>query len=265
MANRAKRIIKELISDVCYWMKSGFSPADPDAPEGCRILLYHNIDEKITGCDYLGLTVQRETFEFHMRYLVENGYRVIDLRELIAVKNRNERIPDRAVIITFDDGYKGVKKYAEPILVKYGLRATVFVTTGYIDGNIKRGDYWTRWDFMGWDDIKTLKNMDAGSHSVSHRRLDLLSKREIEIEVKKSMDVISRNTGKKIDLFSYPHGGVNDEALSAVKACGYIGACSSVKGVNGRDMDLYRLKRTEIDSFDSTEYRFKKKLLSCYD
>lgn len=87
------------------------------------VLMYHHISDTETG----DATVSPDTFEGHMAALSENGYTAVTLDELRGYVNSGTSLPDKPVVITFDDGYESNYTYAYPILEKYGMKAAIFV------------------------------------------------------------------------------------------------------------------------------------------
>jgi len=87
------------------------------------ILMYHHIDWDITS----DMVVSPDTFAAHMRALYEQGFNAIPLSRLVDFVDRGVPLPERPVVITFDDGYLSVYQYAFPVLARYGQHATVFV------------------------------------------------------------------------------------------------------------------------------------------
>ena len=87
------------------------------------ILMYHHIDENVTS----DMVVTPTTFAAHMRALYENGFNTVTLRQLVDFVDYGIPLPERPVVITFDDGYLSVYQYAFPVLARYGLTATSFV------------------------------------------------------------------------------------------------------------------------------------------
>lgn len=104
------------------------------------VLVYHRISDP--PCDPLLLSVNKKNFCGHLEVL-KKYYRPIYLEEL-NIYFKKGRIPNKAVIITFDDGYCDNLYNAMPFLNRYGIPATIFVTTGYMD---KQREYW--WDKLG--------------------------------------------------------------------------------------------------------------------
>lgn len=86
------------------------------------VLLYHHIDENPTN----SLMVTPETFEEQMRFLAENGYHTVTIRQMIDYVYHGGDLPDKPVCVTFDDGYLSNYEYAWPILERYGLNAVVY-------------------------------------------------------------------------------------------------------------------------------------------
>lgn len=89
------------------------------------VLLYHEIDPAADGSN--GAVISPETFENHIRALAENGYTAVSPEELTAYVEHGGTLPEKPVLITFDDGYQSNYDYAYPVLKKYGMKATIFV------------------------------------------------------------------------------------------------------------------------------------------
>ena len=87
------------------------------------ILMYHHIEDDVRN----DMIVTEETFAMHMRVLYEHGFNAIPLSRLVDFVDRGVPLPERPVVITFDDGYLSVYRYAFPVLARYGHHATSFV------------------------------------------------------------------------------------------------------------------------------------------
>lgn len=98
---------------------------------GFRVLMYHHVTE---NNEMFLPHVTARVFSRQMEYL-HREYRVLDLDDIIRMLGNGDTLPNRAVALTFDDGYEDVYRNAFPILKKYNLPATVFVSTGFIDGD----------------------------------------------------------------------------------------------------------------------------------
>jgi hypothetical protein len=107
------------------WNISG---VEPSGYQIVPILVYHNFGPESKG----RLVLAAKAFEEQMRYLKAEGYRVIGLRDFVAFMEQGRQIPRRAVILTFDDGYRAFKDLAYPVPKELGFTATLFVYTDYV-------------------------------------------------------------------------------------------------------------------------------------
>ncbi len=121
--------------------------ADEHCVQGV-ILLYHSIGAADKN-DRLKLRIDKDSFDMQMEYLHEKKYSVVPLKELISrlspgVETENKKF----IAITFDDGYTDNLEFAAPVLKKYGFPATVFIATGYLDGQGRQDKYWEEWGYL---------------------------------------------------------------------------------------------------------------------
>jgi peptidoglycan/xylan/chitin deacetylase (PgdA/CDA1 family) len=124
---------------------------------------------------------------------------------------------DKAVILTFDDGYKSQYTNAKPILDKYGYKATFYIVCNYV-GNGDGQDHPNA--RMSWEDITALSNegYDIGSHSMSHPNLDLLSEKGMEYEIGGSKQCLL-DQGINPISFAYPiNTGTEDATVIDIVA-----------------------------------------------
>ncbi len=207
------------------------------------ILCYH----KFGSGDRSNMTIPTHVFEQQMKYLKENGYRVITPHQLHDFLAYRRQIPKKSVLITIDDGYRSVYDVAWPILKKYGFTATFFVYTDYV-GISKKA--------ITWDQLATLKNagFTIGSHTVTHS--DLTKKREDETdaefaqrlkkEIFLSKQIIDEKLGQDTICFSFPYGRYNKTLMEMVQAAGYKIAVTVERGSNPFFANPLALKRDMI-------------------
>ena len=220
-----------------------------------RILTYHRV-----GNNSHPLNVLPNHFEKQMRYLSEE-YQVICLEDLYYWMIGKLKLPAKAVIITFDDGYDNNFSCAFPILQKHGLSATIFLTTGRLEKKVKQ-------DLMlTWDHIQEMSDygIQFGVHTIDHSCLTRLSSEEAEKQIRIPKAIIEDRISKRVIFFCYPSGYYNQHIKYLVKMSGYLGACSQIPGANVRSTDHYLLRRTEISRKDVTLFDFKKKLMGAFD
>jgi peptidoglycan/xylan/chitin deacetylase (PgdA/CDA1 family) len=99
--------------------------------------MYHSVAPEIDDWAFKYLSLHPDVFEDHLRVLKASGYVSVSLAELHAYMAGAGRLPAKALVLTFDDGYLDNWVFAFPLLRKYGFKATVFVSTDFVD---RRGD-----------------------------------------------------------------------------------------------------------------------------
>ena len=188
--------------------------------------------------------VSPESFVRQMQYLKDEHYAVISLDSLARSLDQNIALPEKSVVITFDDGWQSQYSYAFPVLNKYGFTATFFIFTNAIDKK----------HFLTWDQVRLMSNkgMTIGGHTESHPYLpDIHDPAELRKEIAGGKQVIEDHIHQKIYLFAYPFGHYRDDVINIVKEAGYIAARSTYKGINNTKDDLYTLKSVEVtDDFN---------------
>lgn len=213
------------------------------------VLLFHRVTDEVRD----NLTVGIEQFDRQMA-LVRKYYHVLSI-EQVATSERIRTSGKSAVCITFDDGYLDNYVHAVPILLKYGIPAAFFVSTGIIDTNGTfphdriRGN--ENISVMNWEQIRTMHEagFTIGSHTVSH--IDCASESEelVRKELKESMMVIHRELGIQNVIFAYPYGGrqhMTPERLQLVKQAGYSACLSAYGGSNFTKVDRFNVKRNGV-------------------
>jgi peptidoglycan/xylan/chitin deacetylase (PgdA/CDA1 family) len=214
-----------------------------DGYQSIPILCYH----KFGLDDTSSMTTSAPVFEQQMKYLKENGYRVISPGQLLDFLEYRRQIPKKSVLITMDDGYKSVYTLAWPILKKYNFTATLFVYTDYV-GISKKA--------ITWDELGVLKahGFTIGSHSVAHSDLSKKNPDEtekafqnrLEKEIFLSKKIIDAKLGQDTLFFSFPYGRYNADLIKMVKSAGYKIAVTVDRGSNPFFTNPLALKRDMI-------------------
>lgn len=229
-----------------------------------RTLVYHNVTDNFVPDEWQQMTTPRDLFEEQMRYLAENGYKTLSAYETYKSLVSKTGIPSRSICITFDDGYRDNYRNAFPVLEKYGLKATIFLTTGFVG---KRN---TSTEYLTWQDIDEMRKskvFEIGCHSLSHRNLAGLESEDLTEEIGQAKRVTEDKNGGKIDTFAYPFGWQNafdDKVINAVKDAGFSCAFTAIHGANTKQTDLFRLRRIRISWLNEID-EFQKVLRGSYD
>src|SRR5580704_2961117 len=167
--------------------------------QACRIpvLMYHGINS-VLGSDhpYFETNTSPSTFARHMQHLHDGGYRPMKLSTAIGMINSGS-CPQRAVVITFDDGFRDFYTHAMPILQEHRFPATMFVVSSFMGSRTSRFD---DRDFMTWGEMREIESfgVEVGSHTVSHPHLHSLHRQDIEQELTDSKSAIEDQLGRPI-------------------------------------------------------------------
>ena len=218
------------------------------------ILMYHSIsDVKEHSHPYYHVNTSPTVFESHMRYLSENNYDAINLRDMS--DNFDADHSAKQVVITFDDGFRDFFTTAFPILKKYNFSATVFLPTGFIDN--ERLSFKDK-ECMTWDEVRQLsaEGIIFGSHTATHHQLITLTNTEIEHELLHSKKIIEDNLGTTINTFSYPYKFPDENKSFKIRLqdllikCGYKYGVSTRIGTTSKKDNTYFMKRLPVNSND---------------
>lgn len=194
------------------------------------ILQYHHIATDTPA----STSLSPEVFLQHLSILKQEGYTVWPLPEVVKALQEDQSMPDRTVVITFDDAYDDIILRAAPMLKQYGFPFTVFVSTDFVDRRQP--------GYMTWDQLRSLQKQGAtlANHTRSH--LHLLRSPEgvsqtqwlqtLRAEIDGAERRIKEETGENWRYFAYPYGEADETVISAVTSWGYLGFGQQSGAVN---------------------------------
>ena len=213
------------------------------------ILMYHHIQDVSNFANVVegGLYVSPAELREEMEYLSKLGYKTAILSELF------DDLPDKRVVITFDDGYKDVIDNALPILKENGYRAVVFVITDKINQP----------GYLDWGNLERLKNegWEIGSHSLTHPDFKILSDELAKKQIFESKKILEDKLKIKVEYFCYPAGRYRETTIDLLKEAGYLGAVTIELGAKNSKDKIFELKRIRIEgntTFSVFKNYFKK-------
>jgi peptidoglycan/xylan/chitin deacetylase (PgdA/CDA1 family) len=213
------------------------------------VLAYHKIDQPSSDIKLRGAFTSPKNFAKQMLYLKKQNFVFYTASELIDYYRQNGVFPDRAITVSFDDGWKDNYTNALPILRDLQIKATIFLVPSCIGQTTAKvvGDGESEREHLALTDIRAMSDygIEFGSHTLNHKLLHQISPSEIEFEVSESKKEIENLLQKSCRVFAYPAGFFTETAQAAVKNAGYIAAFSTVYGEN-EPVNLYALNRVEI-------------------
>ena len=230
---------------------------------GIRVLMYHRVSVQPAGDQ---LTVAPALFTRQMDILARSC-RVVSLDRAVAELDQERVQP--AVAITFDDGYRDFLTQALPVLRRFGLPATIFVTTRFSDQTAAHPRYPNTDDrlHLDWSELRELaasQDITIGSHTVSHPFLPALERAASWQEIADSRRLLQDRLDLPIDFFCYPSGGHGPREVDHVAKAGFRAAVTTAPGLNRNLHRPFELTRTEITHKDG-ELAFRMKLAGGFD
>ncbi len=189
--------------------------------------MYHYISASPSAQDHIrvGLSVPPEMFEAQLKLLSDNGYTTISLRDLYEFLAVGKALPDKPIILTFDDGYLDNYTNAFPILQKYGMIGTFFVLTGPADDGESA--------YLTWDMITEMSNagMDIQLHSREHLDMRNRSFDWLVFQIIGGRQSIEGHTGKPVIFMAYPSGKYDAAVLHFLRGNNFWAAVTTASGV----------------------------------
>jgi peptidoglycan/xylan/chitin deacetylase (PgdA/CDA1 family) len=249
-ADRAKQLLKNGVYRAIGETVAGVGALDGEADRTLRVLMYHKVNDLWPN----PTTVPTAVFEEQMALLGTLGYTPVSLDAVSDHYLRGAPLPQRAVLLTFDDGYRDNLENALPILRRHGYPAVLFVPIGFLDDGRPLPHeeslrlLGVRNETLDWDELAELEagGIRIESHGIGHRPLSELDPAEATREIALSKLRLEERLGREVEAFAFVKGSLADyrpEHASLVQQAGYRLAFTSVSGANGPSTDRFRLRR----------------------
>lgn len=200
-------------------------------------LMYHQVlkDENRAG-KYI---ITPNELESDLAYLSENGYVSVLPSQLVKIREQGGRLPEKTVVITFDDGYETGLYYVLPLLKKYGMKAVINVVGSYTDEYSENGGEGEHlsYSYLTWNEIKTLSDsgyVEIGNHTYNmhsyngerngcarkENESDEQYRTVLYEDVARLSDKLQRVTGKRPVAFAYPFGSLSEGSAEIIGSAG---------------------------------------------
>ncbi|MCX7013376.1 MAG: polysaccharide deacetylase family protein [Candidatus Sumerlaeota bacterium] len=216
------------------------------------ILMYHKISPPTRATRLKGLCTSRQALDRQLGRLRRLGYSFCDFEDLRKALDREASLPDKPILLTFDDGYADNYSTAFPLLLKHRAKATLFLIAEDVG---KTSLVWPDametepTSLMTWDQAREMsrQGISVQSHGMTHRRLSRLSPEEIKKELQDSRRAIEREIGVRPIAYAFPYGVKREAARAIAETAGYRFLCTTESGVNDWEtLDPFALKRLLI-------------------
>jgi len=191
------------------------------------ILMYHSVSDH-ADTRYRTWAVTTNRFAAHMAMLADNGYAAFGVSTAVGRLLAGLPLPEKFVVLTFDDGLQDFLSGAVPVLDKHGFEATLYVVAGAVDGT-------SEWlaplgegarPMLRAEELAALhaNGIEIGAHSFTHPELDLLDRISCANEIRASRLALENMIGAQVRSFAYPFGYASRTTRSLVQEAGFQSA-----------------------------------------
>lgn len=195
------------------------------------ILMYHQVSENssLWGDYVIPTSLLKEDFE----YLKNNNYTPIKIKDILDFTKGTKKLPEKAVVITFDDGQRSFLTKVVPLLEEYNYPAVVNIVGALTDLYTENGETNDKYAYLNWNDIKTLSQnplVEIGHHSYNFHSLgyrrgmgkiygesNSAYSEIIKTDIEKLNEKLLSNIGERPYILAYPYGIRNDTLLEIAK------------------------------------------------
>ena len=221
-----------------------------EPPAGFPILEYHMVTENPRpGAEKY--VVPPADFAEQLDYLASEGYTTITPQDYARARKGKQTLPEKPVILSFDDGYEDNHRVVLPMLEERGMKAVFYVVTNDI-GLL---------GYMTWDNLFDMerRGMEIGSHTANHIPLTTLPPEKQREELRLSKLMLEWKGLKTIYSFSYPTGAYDEGIVTMLAEEDYLTAVTGEAGLNNVETNPYLLHRVNIPPphFGLTEFRLR--------
>lgn len=215
----------------------------PEIVKNIPVIVYHSIAPTPTHSESAmqkRFRIDPENFTSQMQYLQDNKYTPITFDHYSQYLLHDKEIPDKPIVLTFDDGLDNQFQYAFPILQKFNFTGTFFIYPGVTNHN----------KFMSWEELQTLvdNNYEIGSHTVIHYNLTSVDDEVLQNELVESKKILEDKLGITVTTLAYPHYAENETVRAAVLDAGYIAARAGWRAVTNSADEIFHLKAQEAEN-----------------
>jgi peptidoglycan/xylan/chitin deacetylase (PgdA/CDA1 family) len=215
-------------------------PSAQEISVSVPILMYHYVREVPVNEGSATWTLDTKTFHQHLDYLDKEGYQTISLYQLDDALRNGTPLPEKPIILTFDDGYSEHYDFVFPLLQRYGMTGTFFIVSNWV-GNSSS-------DSMTWEQLSEMAEagMSIESHTMSHPDLRNHDEDYLRDEIMGCVDSMESHLGFRPRFFAYPYGGYDAATLAFLETTDILGAVTVQGGSTQRLDKPYEWRRLTV-------------------
>lgn len=191
----------------------------PAPPVQVPVLMYHEIAD--TAESSSPLAVAPDVFANQLAYLRDAGFNTVTAGELAAfLADGKGALPERPIVLTFDDGYGNFYTNGLPVIKQNGFTGTLFQTTGWVGKDADEESS----RMLNWRELAESEQagIEIGAHTVRHPQLDLLPEKELREELTASKSALEDHLGHEVPGLAYPFGYSNRRVREVAVELGYV-------------------------------------------
>ena len=254
---------------LCFLPLAAFAPIEEKECVRLPVIMYHSVTS-FGKSEYI---VSEKQLEDDLRYLTDNGFKTVSVRQLYDYVDGIGQLPEKPILLTFDDGHYNNLSAAVPLLKKYGCTAEINVIGKFCEyaSSHPKESHRPEYSYLTWNDVKELNEsgvFEIGCHTYNMHDYSprfgigrIKGENDDEYVKKLTADMNRFNEklsqcGVKCTVFAYPFGRYNSLAQNTLVSMGYRMTLTCCEGVNiiekGNPKSLIHLKRYNRASSLST-------------
>ena len=260
MYRKLARCISALILSALLLQGSALAAVNLDEVICLPVVMYHAVRPGDSGKD----AITPQEFESDLKFYRDSGYTAVTMRDLARHMSGEQALPEKPIILSFDDGYYNNYKYVYPLLREYDTRIVMSVITKAMDDFTETPSTNAGYAHMTWGQLREMvdsghaevQNHSHNLHKLGKSRIGCGQKKGesfadyskvLSEDIEKSQLRIYEMTGIAASTFAYPYGKYNDNTVTILKELGLAASLSCDHGVNliskSGETDLFNLKR----------------------
>jgi peptidoglycan/xylan/chitin deacetylase (PgdA/CDA1 family) len=227
---------------------AGLSPEQPASDfkgkrtAGIPVLMYHIVGNAPADARYPDLYVKAGDFAQQLNYLAEHGYHPVTLQQVYDFWHHGGTLPDKPVVLSFDDGDYQDFTVVAPLLKEQGWPGVMNLIVGRSHPRLKPSIV-RALIAAGWE---------IDSHTISHDEVRGMSASQLAFEIAGSRKKLQKMYHVPVNFFCYPSGSFDAAAVAAVKQAGYLGATTTLHGL-ARPGEPFLMRRIRVLGGESVD------------